>query len=173
MARRMAPTRAVQTYEGQVLSEKEIEEMREAFLLFDADDRGVVDFEEVQMVLQSLGLETMGQLSPEWMESRDKNSSDTENRRFVDMESFVDILGAKIGNDEVDKREEIQRVFFFFDDDKTGKISLRNLKRVVHELGETLTDAELLEMVERADLNQDGEVDADEFYTMMTKQTFT
>lgn len=97
MARRMAPTRAVQTYEGQVLSEKEIEEMREAFLLFDADDRGVVDFEEVQMVLQSLGLETMGQLSPEWMESRDKNSSDTENRRFVDMESFVDILGAKIG----------------------------------------------------------------------------
>lgn len=73
----------------------------------------------------------------------------------------------------MDKREEIQRVFFFFDDDKTGKISLRNLKRVVHELGETLTDAELLEMVERADLNQDGEVDADEFYTMMTKQTFT
>uniref|UniRef100_A0AAV1UEF6 EF-hand domain-containing protein n=1 Tax=Peronospora matthiolae TaxID=2874970 RepID=A0AAV1UEF6_9STRA len=173
MARRVAQTRAVQTYAGQVMSEEEIAEMREAFLLFDADGRGVVDFEELQTVLQSLGLKTMGQLSPEWMENRDQNSSETEDKRFVDMESFVDILGAKIGNDGVEKQEEIQRVFGLFDDDKTGKISLCDLKRVVHELGETLTDAELLEMMERADMNQDGEVDADEFYTIMTKQTFT
>ena len=64
-------------------------------------------------------------------------------------------------------------MFGLFDDDKTGKISLRKLKRVVQELSEAITDAELLEMIERADLNQDGEVDADEFYAMMTKQTFT
>ena len=64
-------------------------------------------------------------------------------------------------------------MFGLFDDDKTGKISLRKLKRVVQELSEAITDAELLDMIERADLNQDGEVDADEFYAMMTKQTFT
>lgn len=63
-------------------------------------------------------------------------------------------------------------MFKLFDDDQTGKISLKNLKRVAKELGETMTDAELLEMIDRADTNQDGEIDADEFYSIMTKRTF-
>jgi centrin-1 len=72
-----------------------------------------------------------------------------------------------------DSREDIQKVFNLFDDDQTGKISLRNLKRVAKELGETMTDAELLEMIERADTDQDGEINAEEFYAIMTKKTFT
>lgn len=34
-------------------------------------------------------------------------------------------------------------------------------------------DAELLEMIERADTDQDGEINAEEFYAIMTKKTFT
>ena len=63
-------------------------------------------------------------------------------------------------------------MFNLFDDDSTGKISHRNLKRVAHELGETMTDAELLEMIERADNDNDGEINFEEFYTIMTKKTF-
>ena len=35
------------------------------------------------------------------------------------------------------------------------------------------TDAELLEMIERADTDQDGEINSEEFYSIMTKKTFT
>lgn len=63
-------------------------------------------------------------------------------------------------------------MFNLFDDDQTGKISLRNLRRVAKELGETMTDAELVEMIERADTDADGEINAEEFYAIMTKKTF-
>lgn len=83
------------------------------------------------------------------------------------------LLGRPLQQSDRDTREDIMKVFNLFDDDQTGKISLRNLKRVAKELGETMTDAELLEMIERADADQDGEISPEEFYAIMTKRTFT
>lgn len=63
--------------------------------------------------------------------------------------------------------EEIRKAFALFDDDGTGKISLRNLKRVAKELGETLDDDELQAMIDEFDLDQDGEISQNEFISIM------
>ena len=56
------------------------------------------------------------------------------------------------------------------DDDKLGRLEFA--KRVAKELGETMTDEELQEMVDRADSNGDGAVTLDDFFNIMTKKTF-
>lgn len=43
---------------------------------------------------------------------------------------------------EKDTKEENLKAFKLFDDDKTGKITFKNLKHVAKELGKNLTDEE-------------------------------
>lgn len=66
-----------------------------------------------------------------------------------------------------DPMDEIRKAFALFDDDGTGKISLRNLKRVAKELGESLDDDELQAMIDEFDLDQDGEISQNEFIQIM------
>ena len=52
-------------------------------------------------------------------------------------------LFCRLVQGEKDTKEEVLKAFALFDDDNTGKISFKNLKRVAKELGENLTDEEL------------------------------
>lgn len=79
----------------------------------------------------------------------------------------MELMTGKIS--ERDPREEILKAFRLFDDDSTGKISLKNLKRVARELGETMTDEELQEMIDEADRDGDGEINEEEFIRIMKK----
>ena len=59
----------------------------------------------------------------------------------LSFEEFLTLMTTKMA--EKDTKEEIMKAFRLFDDDETGKISFKNLKRVAKELGENLTDEEL------------------------------
>ena len=58
-------------------------------------------------------------------------------------------------------REEVHKVFVTFDNQKTGFIALKDLRRVAKDLGELTDDNTLQEMIERADLDHDGMISED------------
>lgn len=148
------------------LTEDEIEEIKEAFDLFDTDGSGSIDPKELRAAMQSLGFEAKNQTIYQMITDLDKNKSGN-----IDFEEFLDMMTARMS--DKDTREDIDKVFRLFDDDCTGSITLRNLRRVAKELGETMTDEELQEMIDRADSNGDSAVSMDDFYNIMTKKTFT
>lgn len=85
----------------------------------------------------------------------------------LSFDDFLTLMSVKMA--EKDSKEEIMKAFRLFDDDETGKISFRNLKRVATELGENLRDEELQEMIDEADRDGDGEISQEEFLRIMKK----
>jgi len=70
-----------------------------------------------------------------------------------------------------DPDDEINKAFQLFDDDHSGKVSLKNMKRVARELGENLSEEELQAMIDEFDRDQDGEISSDEFSYIMKQST--
>ena len=94
---------------------------------------------------------------------------DPTNTGTVDYEQFLEIMVDKYA--ERDPEEEIKKAFGLFDEDHTGKITLKNMKRVARELGENLSEEELQAMIDEFDRDQDGEISGDEFLYIMRQST--
>ena len=93
---------------------------------------------------------------------------DTDGNGTIDFGEWVTLLTKKV-NDK-DSRNNIAKVFPLYDRDGSGTITLASLRQVADELGETVDDKELEELLVRADANGDGVIDFEEFYTIVTRQ---
>ena len=92
------------------LTEDEIEEIKEAFDLFDTDGSGSIDPRELRAAMQSLGFEAKNQTIYQMITDLDKNKSGN-----IDFEEFLDMMTARMS--DRDTREDINKVFRLFDDD--------------------------------------------------------
>ena len=74
----------------------------------------------------------------------------------IDFPEFLTMMAKKMR--ETDSEEEIREAFRVFDKDGNGFISASELRHVMTNLGEKLTDEEVDEMIREADIDGDGQV---------------
>ena len=144
------------------LTEEQKQEIKEAFDLFDTDGSGTIDAKELKVAMRALGFEPKKEDIKRMI-----SELDVEGNGVIEFSQFLDLMTTKMA--ERDPREEMLKAFRLFDEDETGRISFKNLKRVAKELGENMSDDEIQEMIDEADRNGEGEINEDDFVRIMKK----
>ncbi|URD87526.1 hypothetical protein MUK42_26602 [Musa troglodytarum] len=101
----------------------------------DADGNGTIDF-------------------PEFLNLMARKMKDTDSE-------FLNLMARKMK--DTDSEEELKEAFRVFDEDQNGFISAAELRHVMTNLGEKLTDEEVDEMIREADVDGDGQINYEEF----------
>merc|ERR1712217_86502 len=87
------------------LKQDEIEEIKEAFDLFDTDQSGEIDLRELKAAMQSLGYESKNDTIFTMLAELDKDGNAS-----LDFEEFLDLMSEKEGKDDKDTMEEISEI---------------------------------------------------------------
>merc|ERR1712119_278055 len=137
-------------YERPGLGEDEIEEIKEAFDLFDNDGSGAISVNELTSAMQSLGFDVKHAVVYNMVSDLDADGSGE-----IEFGEFLDVMTAKLS-----------------DKNRNGTLEADDLSRVCKELGEDMTEEDIREVITRMDVDGDGAVGLDDFYAVITKKTF-
>mmetsp|Transcript_17473 Transcript_17473/g.17399 ORF Transcript_17473/g.17399 Transcript_17473/m.17399 type:complete len:193 (+) Transcript_17473:947-1525(+) len=152
--------RAVLTYiASQISNKEEIKKLGEAFRDMDTNGDGKLSKEEVLEAFYSLGGNGFSQKDIEDIIKQ----VDVNNSGYIDYTEFIMATARK---ESLLCIENLDSAFSAFDEDGSGKISAIELKNI---FGKELnaTDEVWKDMIAEVDENGDGEIDLNEFRTMM------
>lgn len=140
--------------------DKEI--LRDTFAQFDTDNSGFITPEDLGTLLKSLGQDP----TEEQMEELNK-SLDPEGKGKIGVDQFLSMMEERLVISDWNEKDEERlfiKAFETLDPENTGKIPAAALRSVVQSYGNSqLNETEAEDLIQRADLNQDGLVSYDEF----------
>lgn len=149
----------------QKFSSSQIRELREAFRLFDKDGDGSISTEELGTVMRNLGqFPSVEELNTMLKEI------DIDGDGTFSFEEFVQVMANMGGlneNSAEDEEEELRQAFRVFDKSGCGYITPSDLRAVLQNIGENLTEEEIDEMIAEVDIDGDGRIDFEEFIACM------
>ncbi|KAL4238659.1 hypothetical protein ACF0H5_003366 [Mactra antiquata] len=135
-------------------------ELKQAFKIFDKDGDGTISTQELGTVMRSLGQD------PSEDELLDIiNEIDEDGNGLIEFDEFVTLMSKQFAQEGSEK--DIMEAFKVFDPDNLGYILASDLRHIMTTKGDKMTDEEVDEMIEDADLDGDGHIEYEEFVKML------
>merc|ERR1711971_267382 len=146
----------------QQLTEEQISDFKEVFSLIDKNADGAITIKELGSAMRSMGQSPTEEELQEMIEEVDLNGNGT-----IEFSEFLSKMAGKMAFSPISEKE-IYDAFRVFDKDGNGFISPAELRYVMSKMGQVITDDEVDQMIQEADLDGDGQVNYREFVKMMT-----
>ena len=140
------------------IGDKEISELKEVFKAFDKNNDGQIDLEEFKKGLK----EIKSQNFSEQEISEFFSSIDTDKNNKID---YTEFLAATLEKKTYLQKERLFEAFCMIDKDNDGKITKNELKSVLQL--ESADDKLIADLMSKADTNNDGVIDYQEFLNFM------
>ncbi|KAI6213368.1 Calmodulin [Aphelenchoides besseyi] len=157
------------------LTVEEIDEFREAFMMFDKDGNGTISTKELGVAMRSLGQNPTEQEILEMI-----NEVDIDGNGQIEFPEFWQVISALSGNNVMMKRmmketdsEMIREAFRVFDKDGNGVITAQEFRYFMIHMGQQFSEQEVDEMIKEVDVDGDGDINYEEFVKMMSSSHTT
>ena len=142
------------------IEDEEIHRIRETFALFDEDGSGSITINELGNIYRALGHDFSEIELSEMMRDTDLNKDNQ-----ITFHEFLGLYKKQV----VFKihEEKLIEAFKICDCNGDKYISLDELKRIMMEVGENLSDNHLIDLLKEFDLDKDNKINFKEFIQLM------
>jgi len=142
------------------LSPDEVAEFQAVFSRFDLENKGTLETKHLGSVLQALEQHVTDAELRDMINDIDQDGSGT-----IDFPEFLTLMARKM--QDTDAEEEIKEAYRVFDKNGDGFISAAELRYIITNVGEKLTDEEVEQIIQHAQPNAQGQIDYAKFISHM------
>ncbi|KAF9274623.1 hypothetical protein BGZ68_000484 [Mortierella alpina] len=144
------------------ISEEQISEFKEGFGLFDRKGNGTIEAGSLGDLLRALGQ------NPTQSEVRELIAqADPTGSNVINFEKFLEVLMRPDGFKPAGTYQEFINGFKVFDKEGNGYISVGELRYVLTNLGEKLSDPEVDELLKGVEVDKGSKVNYEDFVKMI------
>ena len=146
--------------EEEYITDEQRKEYQDIFDQFDKDKGGAIGTRELANVLFTLGQNPTDDEVAAMIKEVDLN-----NDGKIDLDEFITLMGKRTPDTQTE--DEVINAFRVFDKEGNGLIPSAELKHIMMTIGDKMTEEEAQEMINEADIDEDGFINYEEFVRMM------
>lgn len=158
------------------LSDEKLREIKEAFELYDVENKQSVGMTQLKSILLCLGIEAssneINNIMEEYGESP-SNINEGENSSLnmistlkkISYSNFLLMMSKR--NNESDYEDELMEAFRAFDKAGDGKLGFQEIRYILLCLGEDFSEEEINEIINQTDTSGKGYVDYQDFIKVL------